>query len=179
MDISDKISDKILVDLGVKEAEPEVVIQVEKVKPRYKGASRAATVAENKSAEIWATWMGASLRKTGIAKPDHPVTDRHLVPVTESRWTKDEVLKDLDDMRKECVTFHSNPASSTATIQKKDMDMMVEIITSDMLNAIEQAGFVVNSYEKINMLHQVMLVWLTSHTNQYHDGKYHDIVVQG
>lgn len=177
MDITDKISDKILVDLGVKEAEPEVVIPVETVKPRYKGASRAATDAETKSAEIWATWMGANLRKTGVGKPDHPVTDRHLVPVTESRWTKDEVLKDLDDMRKECVSFDNDQLR--ATIQKKDMDMMVEIITSDMLNAIEQAGFIVNSYEKINMLHQVMLVWLTSHTNQYHDGKYHDIVVQG
>lgn len=176
MDITDKISDKILVDLGVKEAEPEVVIQVEKVKRRYKGANQATVDAENKSAEIWATWMGANLRKTGIAKPDHPVTDRHLVPVTESRWTKDEVLKDLDDMRKECVTFDTDQLR--ATIQKKDMDMMVEIITSDMLNAIEQAGFVVNSYEKINMLHQVMLVWLTSHTNQYHGGTYHDIVVQ-
>jgi len=177
MDITDKISDKILVDLGVKEAEPEVVIQVETVKPRYKGANRATVDAENKSAEIWAAWMGANLRKTSVAT-DHPVTDRHLVPVTEGKWTKDEVLKDLDDMRKECVTFHSNPVSSTATIQKKDMDMMVEIITSDMLNAIEQAGFVVNSYEKINMLHQVMLVWLTAHTNQYHNGRYFDIVVQ-
>jgi len=176
MDITDKISDKILVDLGVKEAEPEVVIQVEKVKHRYKGSNRAATVAENKSAEIWATWMGANLRKTSVAT-DHPVTDRHLVPVSENKWTKDEVLKDLDDMRKECVTFDSDQLR--ATIQKKDMDMMVEIITSDMLNAIEQAGFVVNSYQKINMLHKVMLAWLTAHTNQYNDGKYHDIVVQG
>jgi len=179
MEITDKITDKILVDLGVKEAEPEVTIQVEKVKPRYKGANQAATDAENKSAEIWATWMGASLRNTGIAKPDHPVTSRHPAPVSENKWTKDEVLKDLDDMRGECVEFRHNPVSSTATIQKKDMDMMVEIITSDMLNAIEQAGFIVNSYEKINMLHQVMSVWLVSHTQQYHKGKYYDVVVQG
>jgi hypothetical protein len=82
----------------------------------------------------------------------------------------------LDDMRGECVEFRHDQLR--ATIQKKDMDMMVEIITSDMLNAIEQAGFVVNSYEKINMLHQVMLVWLTNHTHQYHNGRYFDIVVQ-
>jgi len=164
--ITKNVTDNILAELGVIEAK---VSAPERDTSTAKVASdrHAATEAEAKSQRLWANMSG---RKTTT-----PTTSRQVVPVdpTISTWDKDNVLVELEHMRQEGVQFSADEAHITT----KNFEKMVGIITSDMLNCVEQGGFIVNSGVSIVSLKTLIGVWLVTQCKQRNDTDYMPIVV--
>tara|TARA_S200000501_G_scaffold55953_2_gene46133 strand:- start:25947 stop:26459 length:513 start_codon:yes stop_codon:yes gene_type:complete len=166
--IAEQITTNALAELGV--------IDKKKIEIANRTPNKAAVEAEERSAEIWAKWMGANLRKTGKPHPEHPVTSRHLVPVTENRWSQDVVLADMDAIRKTKIDMSG---AGNAVMSTKDFKDMVEVMSSDMLNVAEQAGFIVTSSNAFNQLQVKIAGWLLEHTKQYDGTNYRVFVVEG
>ena len=162
MNVANQISEKIMVELGV----------IEKPEPQpqhqHKVASGdAAADAEKRSQEIWANLGGGDAPLV----PEGPRTSRQMF--TRNKWIKDEVLHDLDKMRGDYVTF----SGDTASIKAKQFDNILSVIQGDLLNCIEQAGFIVKSGASTEVLKNVLGMYLQKQTLQYDNGKYHDVEV--
>tara|TARA_R110000764_G_scaffold19334_4_gene50910 strand:- start:2161 stop:2685 length:525 start_codon:yes stop_codon:yes gene_type:complete len=169
--ITQTITDTILVDLGVKTAP---VAPSPKLVPLPSG-NATAREAEAASAQLWATYhQNTGKRKTEIKTP---ITSRHAVPVDPSvgAWEKDSVLNELERMREMYVDFRT---TNQAVIKTKDFQSIVGIIGSDMLNCVEQAGFIVNGGASIDTLKTLISVWLSTHCKQLHEGAYVPVVVK-
>jgi len=169
--ITQTITDTILVDLGVKAAP---VAPSPKLVPLPSG-NAAAREAEAASAQLWATYMHKSSQRKTVVKT--PITSRHVVPVepTAGAWEKDSVLNELERMRGMYVDFRT---SNQARIKTKDFESIVGVIGSDMLNCVEQAGFIVNGGASIDTLKTLISVWLSTHCKQLHEGAYVPVVVK-
>ena len=83
------------------------------------------------------------------------------------------MLHDLDKMRGDYVTF----SGDTASIKAKQFDNILSVIQGDLLNCIEQAGFIVKSGASTEVLKNVLGMYLQKQTLQYDNGKYHDVEV--
>ena len=179
--ITQTITDGVLQDLGVvdapvvQDAEPTTTPSV-RVKREYDGGNDAAKAAEVASAQIWATYHGKRMIN-GARKTKTPLTSRHAVPVDPKvgTWEKDSVLVELERMRDMVVDFRT---TNEAVIKTKDFEAMVGVIASDMLNCVEQAGFIVNGGASIDTLKTLISVWLSTHCKQINEGAYVPIVVK-
>ena len=179
--ITDTITDGVLQELGVvdapveQDAEPTTTPSV-RVKREHDGGNDAAKAAEAASAQIWATYHGKRI-SNGERKTKTPLTSRHHVPVDPKAgtWEKDSVLAELERMRDMVVDFRT---TNEAVIKTKDFEAMVGVIASDMLNCVEQAGFIVNGGASIDTLKTLISVWLSTHCKQLNEGAYVPIVVK-
>ena len=175
--ITNTITDGVLQELGVVDAPivENTTAPTVRVK-REDSGNDAAKAAEAASAQIWATYHGKRMIN-GARKTKTPLTSRHAVPVDPKvgTWEKDSVLAELERMRDMVVDFRS---TNEAVIKTKDFENMVGVIASDMLNCVEQAGFIVNGGASIDTLKTLISVWLSTHCKQLSDGAYVPVVVR-
>ena len=156
MGIAEQITTNTLAELGViKEQTPKPI--------------GIATDLEVSSGELWAKYDGSRTKSTTY----EPRTQRHGSP---RGWTKDDVLAELDEIRTNNIDMSME---HQAVMTRKNYKECVELLTTDLLNGMEQGGFVVNNGDSIIILQQRIAAWLYKHTRQYDGKDYRIVVVEG
>lgn len=159
MGIAEQITTNTLAELGV----------IKEQKPEPSGENSIAKDLEVSSGELWAKYDGSRTKSTRY----QPRTQRHGSP---RGWTKDDVLAELDEIRTNNIDMSME---QQAVFTRKNFKECVELIATDLLNGVEQGGFVVNGGDSIIILQQRIAAWLVEHTRQYDGKDYRIVVVEG
>ena len=148
--VTQTISDKQLEQLGIIEAQPVAA-------PKQQTKSDMPEMPDFLKRE-----------KRTTKKPDTrgkswtPKTSRHA----PDNWKQDGVLAKLDEMRREyweCI-------GADATISKDNFDGMVSVLSGDFLNALEQAGLIIQSGNSATRLRELLSAWIQADT-KYGNGE--------